>query len=409
MNKICFILFVLFSIQSVVSAEKVTTISSIKYTKYEKNVDANGKYVIEKEDGVLKAGKDLYNSTEKPIKIWLKKRSSKDKQGWIHLEPNSKLKLNTTNNQRKEKIIFDLEMGSIKVNHTWKLKKDEIFTVRTPTVVAGVRGTQYELSFIDGQSTNKTIESTVYVKKDGDGNPETNVAAGNMISANDQIGQVQEIPEAEFKELTAYFSREAIIDLIKEDNPNFYENEQFDLELDNEGKIKTMKINGWKRDVISKDYTLLVDFDFIEALPEIKELIIENAKGLKNFDFLKSLKGTTNLEINMSIIADKDLAILPKDLPLEILKLYENNNIKSLQYITSFKNLKTLAFPRCENITDISLVKDLKLEKIAFTPKLIKKGVEVLKEMDSLETINDGIKDYTPAEFWTAFDRGDFK
>lgn len=86
------------------ASEKVKTISSLKYSEYEKTVSENGEYAIIKSDKVLKAGGILESDSQKFYKVWFKRKSKKDKQGYIRIEKNSKLKLTKKSKQRKDKI-----------------------------------------------------------------------------------------------------------------------------------------------------------------------------------------------------------------------------------------------------------------------------------------------------------------
>lgn len=60
-------------------------------------------------------------------------------------------------------------------------------------------------------------------------------------------------------------------------------------------------------------------------------------------------------------------------------------------------------------VSDLSPVRDLKLTSITFTPGNITKGIDLLRQMDSINTI--GIRHWemkSPAEFWKKYDAGEF-
>ena len=61
-------------------------------------------------------------------------------------------------------------------------------------------------------------------------------------------------------------------------------------------------------------------------------------------------------------------------------------------------------------VTDLTPLQGMNLEDIRLTPKDITQGLDVLRDMKSLETI--GINHFTAwpaAEFWARYDKGEFK
>jgi hypothetical protein len=60
-------------------------------------------------------------------------------------------------------------------------------------------------------------------------------------------------------------------------------------------------------------------------------------------------------------------------------------------------------------ITDLTPLQVMPLEAIHLTPKNIKKGLDVLRDMKSLKTIGIAWKQEWPAtEFWERYDKGEF-
>jgi hypothetical protein len=52
----------------------------------------------------------------------------------------------------------------------------------------------------------------------------------------------------------------------------------------------------------------------------------------------------------------------------------------------------------------------LSLQEIIFTPRDIRRGMDVLRQMKSLTIIStDGRRNFTPEEFWKRYDAGEFK
>jgi hypothetical protein len=64
-------------------------------------------------------------------------------------------------------------------------------------------------------------------------------------------------------------------------------------------------------------------------------------------------------------------------------------------------------------ITDLTPLAGMRLTTLTFTPSDIKKGIEVVREMKTIEWL--GIKShynskkYKPVEFWNRYDDGEFK
>jgi hypothetical protein len=61
-------------------------------------------------------------------------------------------------------------------------------------------------------------------------------------------------------------------------------------------------------------------------------------------------------------------------------------------------------------VTDLSPLRGMPLDSICLTPKLIVTGMDLLRNMKSIRTITVGGKGGWPAaEFWTRYDRGEFR
>src|SRR5262249_39111983 len=60
-------------------------------------------------------------------------------------------------------------------------------------------------------------------------------------------------------------------------------------------------------------------------------------------------------------------------------------------------------------ITDLNPLQGMPLEKILLTPKDITRGLDILRDMKSLETIGISFEETWPAaEFWERYDKGEF-
>jgi hypothetical protein len=62
------------------------------------------------------------------------------------------------------------------------------------------------------------------------------------------------------------------------------------------------------------------------------------------------------------------------------------------------------------HVADLSPLRDMTLHRITLTPRHITKGMDVLREMNSLTTIGltDFSEQYQPEAFWKKYDAGEF-
>jgi hypothetical protein len=63
-------------------------------------------------------------------------------------------------------------------------------------------------------------------------------------------------------------------------------------------------------------------------------------------------------------------------------------------------------------VTDLTPLQGMELEDIRLTPKTITKGMEILRQMNSLKTISIGHQPteiWPAAEFWKRYEAGEFK
>jgi hypothetical protein len=61
-------------------------------------------------------------------------------------------------------------------------------------------------------------------------------------------------------------------------------------------------------------------------------------------------------------------------------------------------------------VTDLTPLQGMPLQEIRLTPRNIKQGLEVLRDMKSLKTIGIDYNQAWPAtEFWERYDKGEFK
>ena len=151
--------------------------------------------------------------------------------------------------------------------------------------------------------------------------------------------------------------------------------------------------------------TKITELAPIKGMP-LKRLQIEDTK----VSDLSPLEGMPLVALFLSSTRVTDLSTI-KNLPLEYLKI-ENLPLTDLSAVKAMP-LKSL-FMSITSITDLSPLRGKNLVDIRFTPKNIKIGIDVLREMQSLKMIyipdiigaNQG--SYSPEEFWKRYDAGEF-
>jgi serine/threonine protein kinase len=98
----------------------------------------------------------------------------------------------------------------------------------------------------------------------------------------------------------------------------------------------------------------------------------------------------------------EDLAPL-KDMGFSDLNLNGCRQVKDLQPLRGM-SLNTLRLTGCDHITDLTPLEEMKLAQIWFEPRIVKKGVDILRKMKRLARIND----LPTEEFWKWYDAGQF-
>jgi serine/threonine protein kinase len=106
----------------------------------------------------------------------------------------------------------------------------------------------------------------------------------------------------------------------------------------------------------------------------------------------------------------RDLTPL-RGMPLRTLEIHNCEQVHDLTPLHGMP-LLSLDMPYCPLVQDLSPLEGMRLEEIFFTPKDIRKGLPVLRQMKSLKTI--GIRGWAkdrlpPEEFWKKYDAGEFK
>jgi hypothetical protein len=99
-----------------------------------------------------------------------------------------------------------------------------------------------------------------------------------------------------------------------------------------------------------------------------------------------------------------------KGMPLTYLWLQGAQQVSDLRPLKGMP-LKELNIGHCVRISDLTPLEGMKLETLFFHAPNVKKGIEVIRSMNSLRHIglepSDGSY-WTPEEFWKKYDAGEF-
>jgi hypothetical protein len=119
----------------------------------------------------------------------------------LNISPNTELKISKYENDDesgKKNVLLDVIKGKVRSTVEQKYEGDNRFRVRTPSAVAGVRGTDFLAGFDPRTKASQviTFEGLVEVGKPGPGgtilNP-VNVAPGQMVSASATAGPAKPV------------------------------------------------------------------------------------------------------------------------------------------------------------------------------------------------------------------------
>ncbi len=90
----------------------------------------------------------------------------------------------------------------------------------------------------------------------------------------------------------------------------------------------------------------------------------------------------------------------------------QGSAVKNLNALKEMVSLKRLNIAQTD-VTDLSPLSGLSLNRLIFTPQKIEKGIEAVRNMTSLQEIDtsfEGVsRPLSPSEFWERYDAGEFK
>jgi serine/threonine protein kinase/DNA-directed RNA polymerase subunit RPC12/RpoP len=167
----------------------------------------------------------------------------------------------------------------------------------------------------------------------------------------------------------------------------------------------------------------------LEELP-LKTLQMAYCHQVRDLSLLRKMKVTSLSLRGLPQLEDLNLV---KGLPLTTLDIGECSNVRDLTPLQGMK-LQSLAFNSCRqvrdlaplagmpltsanladcpNIHDLTPLKDMKLTEIYLTPRHITQGIDLLRQMRSLQAIASGAgfnDRLAVAEFWKRYEAGEFR
>jgi serine/threonine protein kinase len=135
---------------------------------------------------------------------------------------------------------------------------------------------------------------------------------------------------------------------------------------------------------------------------QLTELHMADCGGVTT---LEPLKGMPLVKLNLQRTGARSLE------PLAGMKLtHLSLNLLSSHIFENAEPIRGMPLEELEihPFKDVSALKGMKLRRVIFNPMSPPKGIDVLRNMESLRLIRAGA-DYTPEEFWKKYDAGEFK
>jgi len=123
---------------------------------------------------------------------------------------------------------------------------------------------------------------------------------------------------------------------------------------------------------------------------------------------LSPLEGMPLTALDIGGIRVKSLAAV-RGMPLRTLKIRGSRDIADLTPAAQ-SELRVLWMDGCSRISDLTPLAGLRLTSLTLTPKYITKGMEVIRQMPSIEQIRTGPTSLMSLkEFWRRYDAGEFR
>jgi len=160
-------------------------------------------------------------------------------------------------------------------------------------------------------------------------------------------------------------------------------------------------VQGMQLEVLQLQETGVTDLSMLAGMP-LRELNLKNV-AIDNLDTIATLPLQT-LWMPGTKITDVAALAGKSMVSLDI----EGTAVSTLDPLATMSSLKRLNIVNTQ-ITDLTPLKDLQLERIAFTPQSIITGIDVLRNMPRLSqilTTMEGNPQQSATEFWQKYDAG---
>lgn len=149
--------------------------------------------------------------------------------------------------------------------------------------------------------------------------------------------------------------------------------------------------------VLRMEHTLVTDLSPLEGMP-LEQLNVYNTQ-------VTDISVISKMPLNTLWVSGSrvnDLSPL-RDIPLESLDI-ENTPVTDLEPLAGKTSLKRLNIAGTD-VTDLRPLRGLRLERLIFSPERITLGMEIVREMSSLQSLGEDFESVRPApQFWATWD-----
>ena len=94
-------------------------------------------------------------------------------------------------------------------------------------------------------------------------------------------------------------------------------------------------------------------------------------------------------------------------MPLTTLDLNSCGQVQDLTPLQGMP-LTELRLYQCNGLQDITPLRSMRLTRLSFPARKITKGIDIIRRMETLNSIAGEMLWYPPAEFWKKYDAGEF-
>lgn len=148
----------------------------------------------------------------------------------------------------------------------------------------------------------------------------------------------------------------------------------------------------------------ITDLSPLQGMP-LESLSVDGCSRIKDLAPLSGMK-LKSLHLERCFMV-KDFSVL-KTMPLNSLDLGNCGQFRDLKMLSGMK-LEWLGIIGLKQVDDLTPLAGMKLKTVQLEPRLISKGMDVLRGMRSLEQIVlPGYVRLSPQEFWNRYDSGEF-